>query len=123
MFLIEDRPTTTLAPTGTRSREPCVRALADEISLERRAMCEAPHRAEFERQIIRERKRLGLAKARQARKRLGRPPLQLPDRARVARLHAKGSSWREIAAELRCSVWAARRAATAASDPRVDPGQ
>jgi DNA invertase Pin-like site-specific DNA recombinase len=66
---------------------------------------------EFERDLIRERTRLGMQKAREAGKKLGRPGGPRPPRAEVARLRAAGRSWREIASMLKCSVWAARSAA------------
>jgi putative DNA-invertase from lambdoid prophage Rac len=66
--------------------------------------------AEFEKDLIGERTRLGLERARRAGKRLGRPPLPTPPAERVRRLRAKGSTWEEIAARLKCSVWAARQA-------------
>jgi len=66
--------------------------------------------AEFEREIIRERTRLGLGKARRAGKRLGRPPRMLsPAKAeQVRQLRSEGRSWSQVAAEVPCSVWAAR---------------
>jgi len=67
--------------------------------------------AEFERDLIRERTRLGMAKARAAGKRIGRPRVVGPKRAEVKRLRQQGRSWREVSATLRCSVWAARQAA------------
>jgi DNA invertase Pin-like site-specific DNA recombinase len=67
--------------------------------------------AEFERDLIRERTRLGMAKARVAGKRIGRPAVERPERADVARLRAEGKSWREVSDALGCSVWAARAAA------------
>ena len=67
--------------------------------------------AEFERDLIRERTRLGMAKARQGGKRIGRPRVPRPDPATVARLRAQGRSWSQIATDLGCSTWAARAAA------------
>jgi DNA invertase Pin-like site-specific DNA recombinase len=67
--------------------------------------------AEFERDLIRERTRLGMAKARDAGKRIGRPVVERPGHADVARLRAQGKSWREVSDVLGCSVWAARAAA------------
>ena len=66
--------------------------------------------AEFERDLIRERTRLGMAKARAAGKRIGRPRVAGPERAEVQRLRNLGRSWREVSTALRCSVWAARSA-------------
>lgn len=60
--------------------------------------------AEFERELIRERVRSGLAVAEARGKHLGRPP-SLVDADTVAELHAQGtSSWREIAARLGVGV-------------------
>jgi len=67
--------------------------------------------AEFEREIIRERTLLGLERARRAGRRLGRPPRTNLDRDEVLALRAAGRTWRSVAAELRCSVPAARWAA------------
>lgn len=50
--------------------------------------------AEFERDIIRERTRLGLEKARASGKRLGRPMVLTDAKvARVKKLRAQGRSW------------------------------
>lgn len=67
--------------------------------------------AEFERDLIVERTRLGLANARRAGKQLGRPRVELPDSRDVVRLKARGATWPEIAEQLSCTVWAARVAA------------
>jgi len=68
--------------------------------------------AEFERDIIRERTRLGLEKARAEGKRLGRPMVLSEAKAeRVKKLRAKGKSWAEVAADVGCKVGAARLAA------------
>jgi len=68
--------------------------------------------AEFERDLIRERTRLGVAKARQRGKRLGRPPIgNMPTPAEVITLRNTGASWTMIAKALRCSIATARRAA------------
>ncbi len=68
-------------------------------------------RESFERNLIRERTRLGMAKAKAAGKRIGRPGRARPQHAEVARLRAAGKSWREVAAGLGCTVWGARKAA------------
>jgi len=60
--------------------------------------------AEFERDLIVERTRLGLANARRAGKRLGRPPVAAPPAAKVAALRAKGKTWEETASALGCPV-------------------
>jgi DNA invertase Pin-like site-specific DNA recombinase len=67
--------------------------------------------AEFERSLLVERTRLGVANARRAGKRLGRPPNPKPPAARVRGLRARGVTWAAIATRLRCSVWDARTAA------------
>ena len=59
--------------------------------------------AEFERELIRDRVRSGIAAARSKGKRLGRPRVKV-DVARIATLRASGLSWPKIAAELGVSV-------------------
>ncbi|MFT3916571.1 MAG: recombinase family protein [Anaeromyxobacteraceae bacterium] len=66
--------------------------------------------AEFERDLIRERTRLGMQKARAAGKHIGRPKVVGPAVAEVQRLRAAGQSWRQVSKTLKCSVWAARQA-------------
>lgn len=68
--------------------------------------------AEFERDIIRERTRLGLAKARASGKRLGRR-FVLSDKqvAKVKAMRAAKASWAQVAAAVGCKVGAARLAA------------
>lgn len=67
--------------------------------------------AEFERAVIVERTLDGLAAARRAGKRLGRPlGKSAPTPERVAALRAAGHSWPVIARRLRCTVGSARRA-------------
>jgi DNA invertase Pin-like site-specific DNA recombinase len=67
--------------------------------------------AAFERELVRERTRLGLAKARQAGKLLGRRVSRNAPPPHVVRaLRASGSSWSNIAAQLSCTSSAARRA-------------
>lgn len=67
--------------------------------------------AEFERDLIRERTRLGLSKARLAGKMLGRRVSRdAPDSRVVRSLRASGRSWSEIASQLGCTSSAARRA-------------
>jgi putative DNA-invertase from lambdoid prophage Rac len=66
--------------------------------------------AEFERDLVRERTRLGMAKARAAGKRIGRPRGPAPDRNQVQRLRQQGKSWREVSNALGCTTWAARQA-------------
>jgi DNA invertase Pin-like site-specific DNA recombinase len=67
--------------------------------------------AEFERDLVVERTRLGLANARRAGRRLGRPPVPLPPNKAVRQLKMAGATWAEIADHLKCTVWAARMAA------------
>ena len=55
--------------------------------------------AEYERELIRERVKAGLARARARGKRLGRPPREV-DCAQVAALRHAGTSWRQIAQAL-----------------------
>lgn len=59
--------------------------------------------AEFERELIRERVRSGLAAARARGKRIGRPRKSL-DADEIARFRAQGASWRRIARRLGVSV-------------------
>jgi DNA invertase Pin-like site-specific DNA recombinase len=65
--------------------------------------------AEFERELIRDRVRSGLAAARARGKRLGRPKRQV-DVERVAALRAGGLSWRDVGRELGLGVATARTA-------------
>ena len=67
--------------------------------------------AEFERAVIVERTLDGLAAARRAGKRIGRPlGKHAPAPERVGALRAAGKSWPAIARRLRCTVGSARRA-------------
>src|SRR6266545_1310715 len=67
--------------------------------------------AEFERAVIVERTLDGLAAARRAGKKLGRPiGERAPAPERVAALRAAGRSWTEVARRLRCTIGSARRA-------------
>ena len=63
--------------------------------------------AEFERELIRDRVRSGLAAAKAKGKRLGRPK-RIVDTARITRLRAQGLSWRKVADELDIGVGTAR---------------
>lgn len=65
--------------------------------------------AEFERELIRERVRSGLAAAKARGKRLGRPKVVV-DASRIASLRAQGSSWAEISAEIGVGKGTAQRA-------------
>jgi len=66
--------------------------------------------AEFERELIRERVRSGMAAARARGARIGRPRKPV-DAAKVAELRAQGASWRAIARELGAGVGTVRRVA------------
>jgi DNA invertase Pin-like site-specific DNA recombinase len=70
--------------------------------------------AEFERELIRERIRSGLAAARARGRRLGRPR-KIVDVAKIGRLRAQGASWRAVARRLRVSVGTAHSAARSRS--------
>jgi DNA invertase Pin-like site-specific DNA recombinase len=66
--------------------------------------------AEFERELIRERVRSGIAVARAQGKRIGRPRKDV-DAGRVAELRAHGWSWAEIAREMELGMGTVHRAA------------
>ena len=66
--------------------------------------------AEFERELIRDRVRSGLAAARARGKQLGRPRVAV-DGLRIAELRAEGRGWKAIAAELGVGVGTILRAA------------
>lgn len=67
--------------------------------------------AEFERSLIVERVRLGMAKAKREGKPVGRRvSADAPDSRLVAELRASGASWRQVADRLHCTPSAARRA-------------
>lgn len=70
--------------------------------------------AEFERELIRERVRSGLAAARAQGKRIGRPRKPV-DAAQISQLRAQGASWRAVALRLRVSVGTAYNAACSRS--------
>jgi DNA invertase Pin-like site-specific DNA recombinase len=70
--------------------------------------------SEFERDLIRERTRAGLDRARRDGRRLGRPRVRRPDRTAVEDLRAQGATWAAVADALGCTVWAARQAGGAA---------
>ena len=69
--------------------------------------------AEFERELIRERVRSGLAHARSRGKRLGRPR-EYVNAEKIAELRARGSSWAEVCSALDVSKGTAQRAFYAA---------
>src|ERR1700690_1837633 len=66
--------------------------------------------AEFERELIRDRVKSGIAAARSKGKRLGRPRVSV-DVARIAELRASGGAWPPIAMELGVSVGTVYQAA------------
>ena len=70
--------------------------------------------AEFERELIRDRVRSGIAAAKARGKRLGRPKATV-DASRVAVLRAQGRSWRSIAGEMGIGLWTVYRMALARS--------
>ena len=65
--------------------------------------------AEFEREILRERVRAGLAHARQQGKRLGRPPSVVHQAAEARKLYRQGISKSEIARQLQIGRTSVRR--------------
>jgi putative DNA-invertase from lambdoid prophage Rac len=67
--------------------------------------------AEFERDLLRERTRLGLDRARRRGKVLGRPKVSRPSSAVVRELRRRGRTWEQVASELKVKVHVARRAA------------
>ena len=67
--------------------------------------------AEFERDLIRERTKLGMARARAGGRPIGRPRSSRPDREVVLKMRVEGQSWRQVAASLGCSTWVAREVA------------
>jgi len=69
--------------------------------------------AEFERALICERVKAGMANARAKGKRLGRPTLSI-DRDQIIALRASGSGWNGVAEALGCSLSTAKRSYRAA---------
>ena len=68
--------------------------------------------AEFERDLIVERTKLGIERARERGKQIGRPIVPRPPLRAVRTLRAQGVTWPEIAEQFGCTIWAARQAAT-----------
>jgi DNA invertase Pin-like site-specific DNA recombinase len=69
--------------------------------------------AQFERALIGERVRAGLAQARRNGKRIGRPPIRTltpEERIRIRKEHRKGKGLRELARSYGVSLWAAHSA-------------
>lgn len=67
--------------------------------------------AEFERNLIRERTKLGIERARRAGKQIGRPRTTRPPAEQVRALKTAGRTWQQIADELGCTVCGVRQAA------------
>jgi DNA invertase Pin-like site-specific DNA recombinase len=65
--------------------------------------------AEFERELIRERVKAGMANARTKGKQIGRPSLGI-NRNEIVALKATGATWDDVSAALFCSVATAKRA-------------
>jgi DNA invertase Pin-like site-specific DNA recombinase len=65
--------------------------------------------AEFERELIRDRVRSGLAAAKANGKRLGRPRVAV-DGAKIAALRASGASWRTISQQMGLSIGTVHKA-------------
>lgn len=74
--------------------------------------------AEFEREMIGERTRLGLDRARARGATLGRPKVDRPDAAEVRELRRR-LTWAETAEQLGATVWACRRALAEAAPERA----
>ena len=74
--------------------------------------------AEFEREILRERTRAGLAHARQNGKRLGRPATAAVQAAEVQNLHRAGISQSETARQLKIGRTSVRRILAADSSQK-----
>ena len=74
--------------------------------------------AEFEREILRERTRAGLAHARQTGKRLGRPATAAVHAAEIRKLHRAGVSKSEIARRLEIGRTSVRRILAADSSQK-----
>jgi putative DNA-invertase from lambdoid prophage Rac len=70
---------------------------------------------EFERDLIRDRTRLGLRAAKRRGVRLGRPPLSGPEVVEARKRRGRGESWAEMAKGMHCTVGRARRLAAAAA--------
>ena len=75
--------------------------------------------AEFERELIRDRVRSGIAAARARGKRLGRPKATV-DVSRIAALRAQGLSWAKISEVLGIGEGTVRRAALASAKNPVE---
>jgi DNA invertase Pin-like site-specific DNA recombinase len=78
--------------------------------------------AQFERDLIAERVRAGMAHARSMGKRIGRPRAQV-DVESAAKLRSQGQSWRQIARTLNVPVSRVRRALGRPKTDQADPKQ
>lgn len=67
--------------------------------------------AEFERELIAERTRIGLERARASGAAIGRPPVPRPPTRSVLAARSEGLTWKQTAERLGCTVWAARSVA------------
>ena len=76
--------------------------------------------AEFERELIRERVKSGIAAAKARGKRLGRPRA-IVDASKVAVLRAQGRSWRSIATEMKVGVGTVHQLASERSKKPLRP--
>ena len=77
--------------------------------------------AEFERELLRERVKAGMAQARRSGKHVGRPALRKfgqADVQRMCELRSQGASLRKLAADFGTTQWMAARI-TAATSPHV----
>jgi DNA invertase Pin-like site-specific DNA recombinase len=77
--------------------------------------------AQFERSLIGERVRSGIAQARRSGKRIGRPPIRVisaDERAAIASQHREGKSLRVLAQSHGVSLWAAHSACKGEQCPR-----
>jgi DNA invertase Pin-like site-specific DNA recombinase len=74
--------------------------------------------SEFERDLIVERTKLGLEKARRAGKQIGRPRVPRPPQREVDVLRRAGYTWVQVAKKLRCSEWSARMAVVEKGGPK-----
>lgn len=81
--------------------------------------------ASFELSLIRERTKLGMAKARAANRKIGRPRKgNIANPVEVALLRAQGASWSVIAGKIGCTPSAARRAfQTGVRNPVAEGGE
>ena len=111
MQIIPARPDIMRSPPSLTSRQAAHSALSLCI-IARSALsayCIEPQYAEFEREILRERTKAGLAHARANGKRLGRPATAAVHAVEVRKLHGAGVSKSEIARRLEIGRASVRR--------------